>query len=181
MCVCAASSTDRHAGFSPGPRKCPERGRWIFEHFAGQVRMDLEFGRIGFMSTQRRENRWQRTSCTEGAGASGYLDPGQAAQKGRAFASGGTAPPGFPASFHPSDKHLLPGGPERLATNSLQLDYRVAMPVRLALQLIRHSSRSSAPPPGIDSAASGRPATFASSLCHIPLPSVFAPLHPALP
>src|ERR1035437_6480371 len=85
--------------------------------------MDLELGRIGFMSTQRREirstpatnasrrgprDRWQHMSCTESALSAGHSSLGQTAPHYRASASGGTAPPEVPA---------------RLATNSLQSDH----------------------------------------------------------
>jgi hypothetical protein len=75
----------------------------------------------GFMSAQRRENRWQRRNCLASAGARASI-----ARQGQAFASGGTAPPGPRASFHPSDKDPSPGAPEALATKSLQSDHRRA-------------------------------------------------------
>ncbi len=141
---------------------------------AGQIRMDLEPGRIGYMSTQRRENRWQRTSCTERARASGTL-PTWIAPQGRAFATDGTAPPRTAACFHPSDKSPSPGAPEWLATNSLQSDH---LTVQLAVQDYRRGS----PPSGAGRhAESGRPAAFRSSLPHLPAPPVFEPLHLLLP
>ena len=101
------------------------------------------------MSTQRRENRWQRTSCTESgipgdrsssqgwkrgvptrrflpggvqcAGPPGETFPGPVARHACANASGGTAPPGIPA---------------RLATNSLQSGYRFVKLVGL-VRLVR--------------------------------------------
>jgi hypothetical protein len=54
--------------------------------------MDRATGRIGFMSTQRRENRLRRTSCT---GVSGISFSGSNVRLGYAIASGGTAPPDF--------------------------------------------------------------------------------------
>ena len=182
MCACAGSSTDRTTSLSPAsPRNRPDRRKSIFKHIAGQVRMDLELGRIGFMSTQRREDRstpatntcrrglryrWQRTSCTDSARASGCLCLGLAARNGRANAAVGTAPPSY----------LV-----RLATNSLQSDYRTASLVRLIPFDIRQSMRSSPPAPDAERAASGRPAMHGSSLRHAPIPPGFASLHPPLP
>ena len=80
------------------------------------------------MSTQRRENRWRRTSCTD---TRERIEPYPAsvflAWLVRAIATVGTAPPRIrgkrstPATDDPS-----PGTPEWLATNSLQLDHRTA-------------------------------------------------------
>jgi len=144
--------------------------------------MDPEPGRIGFMSTQRQENRWQRTSCTEhgvpsrrfvpdgvqSARASGQACPAPFARQDRAHARVGTAPPQaivwLPAAW--------------LATNSLQSDHCTTPPVRLVLQAIRRSS----PPFGAGRrAVTGTPATRRSSLPPIPLPSGPPRLHPALP
>ncbi len=122
--------------------------------------MDLEPGRIGFMGTQRRENRWQRTSCTERAGisAENFLLP--VAQLIRAQASGGTAPPVFWAW---------------LATISLHLEYRIG-------QLVRQDNRRGSPPPGAGRRpVTATPATLASSFPLIPFPSGFARIHPTLP
>jgi hypothetical protein len=182
MCACAGSSTDRTTSLSPAsPRNRPDRRKSIFKHIAGQVRMDLELGRIGFMSTQRREDhstpatktcrrgpryRWQRSSCTDRARASGRLRPGLAARNDRANATVGTAPPYY----------LV-----RLATNSLQSDDRTATLVRLVSFHIRQSMRSSPPALGAERAAPGRPATHGSSLRHTPTPPGFALLHPPLP
>jgi hypothetical protein len=115
---------------------------------AGQIGMDLEPGRIGFMSTQRRENRWQR-SCTEGAEASGLARKAPWMRRIRATASGGTAPLDLRAG---------------LATNSLQSDYRIVQLLHFVrlfklLQLVqlvqlvqfaRQDERSSPPPPGAE-------------------------------
>jgi hypothetical protein len=142
---------------------------------AGQVCMDLEPGRIGFMSTQRRENRWQRISCTQRGSASGvpgdrsssqgwkvsgHANPAPIAQHGRAYAKVGTAPPGVPVW---------------LATNSLQSDHRT---IKFAEQNIRRSS----PPTGAGCrAASATLATHRSSLPRIASPSVFVCLRSTLP
>ena len=167
MSACAGSSTERTPDqmartrtrrfTSCVPRNSPVLKRLSFKHFAGQVRMDRRPGRIGFMSTQRRENRWRRTSCTEGVEKA---FPGSIARRGCTDVSGGTAPPGFS---------------EWLATNSLQLGFRI---VQLVLQDLRHGS----PPFGAGSgAATGTPATHGIPLPHITFPSGSAPLHPTLP
>ena len=137
--------------------------------------MDREPGRIGFMSTQRRENRWRRTDCTRQIGLSEQFSWGSKAQLDCVTASGGTAPPGLPACFHPSDGNTSPGAPEWLATNSLQLGYRI---VQLVLQDLRHSSPPFGTGPGGET---GTPATHGSSLPHISSPFCLARLHPTLP
>jgi hypothetical protein len=126
------------------------------------------------MSTQRRENRWQRTSCTASAGAyrapgdkcsslrwgvPGKASPSPLAQYGCAGATVGTAPPGFPA---------------RLATISLQSDHRI---VQLVLHVLRLGS-----PPSRDGlgAETGTPANHGSSLRHISSLSGLSRLHPTL-
>ena len=127
------------------------------------------------MSTQRRENRWQRTSCTASAGASiapggrlsslGWRVSGQAfpsplAQYGCVDATVGTAPPGLKA---------------RLATISLQSDHRI-------VQLVLHELRLGSPPSRASfGAETSTPANHGSSLPHIPIPSGLARLHQALP
>jgi hypothetical protein len=136
------------------------RKRPVLKHFAGQVRMDRVLGRIGFMSTQRRENRWRRTGCTRRIGLSENFFWGAKAQCGSVNASGGTAPPGIPAW---------------LATNSLHLGYRT---VQLVLQDLRHSSPPFGTGPGGET---GTPATHGSSLPHISSPSCLTRLHPTLP
>jgi hypothetical protein len=89
------------------------------------------------MSTQRRENRWQRPSCADRAGASSVLsDVNSLGQRilehvsstpgtrfGRAVASGGTAPL----------LSIVWLAFAWLATNSLLSDLRTRMPVRLVL------------------------------------------------
>ena len=115
------------------------------------------------MSSQRRENRWQRTSCTERAGAAGLACPAPFARHGRAHARVGTAPP----------QAIIWLQAAWLATNSLQLDHLFAQLVRLVEQDIRRGS----PPPG----EAGRPAGPRSSLPLTPSPSVLVRLHPTLP
>jgi hypothetical protein len=145
--------------------------------------MDLVPGRIGFMSTQRRENHWQHRSCTQRAGASEYGNSAQIARYECARAKVGTAPPAKSA---------------RLATNSLQSDYRTIQLVQLVriVQLVplstvpsvprgklckRHKTRSAPPFGAALGAAAGTLATLRSSLAFIPSPSGLVSLHPTLP
>jgi hypothetical protein len=116
------------------------------------------------MSTQRRENRLRTTGCMERALDFGEVCQTPSAQFAHAHASGGTAPRGF--------------FPAKLATNSLQSDYRSTRMVRLVSLNIRRGS----PPSG-----AGRRATavtlksFGSSLPHIPSSSGLARLYLTLP
>jgi len=200
MSVCAGSSTEWVPGrlartrtrrfTSCAPRNSPVLKRFSFKHYAGQVRMDRRPGRIGFMSTQRRENRWRRTSCFAGAGLSGIPGggllplgwrpsgiafPGLIARRNRTDANGGTAPPVSLAWFHPSDKNSSPGASAWLATNSLPSGTRI---VQLVLQDPRHGTPPFGAGPG---AASGTPANLGAPLPRISPPSASARLHPALP
>src|ERR1035437_1574891 len=154
----------------------PARARF-FRYFAGQVQMDRAPGRIGFMSTQRREIRWRHTSCTRFTGRFGKSIPGPVARRSFAIASGGTAPPGFPAWF---------------ATNSLQSGFRIVQLERLVqllfvqlvqlVLLVRLVLRHGSPPFGAGlGATAGRPANHGFSLPHIPFPSGLARFHPTLP
>ena len=141
------------------------------------------------MSTQRRENRWQRTSCTASAGAyrapgdrcssprwtvSGQAIPSPLALYGCAVATVETAPPAFQARFHPSDVDLSPGLPVKLATISLQSDHRI---VQLVLQVLRLGSPPSRAGIG---AETGTPANHGSSPRHISSLSGPSRLHPTL-
>ena len=141
------------------------------------------------MSTQRRESRWQRISCTgsgvpdrqlvpNGVQRAGRLSlpsdrswslgwlagvPGPIARWDCASADGRTAPPGIQA---------------RLATNSLQMGNRIVKLVQFVFRELRHSS-----PPfraGLGE-ETGTPANHGSSLPHILPPSSLARLHPPLP
>src|SRR5271165_64998 len=124
------------------------------------------------MSTQRRENRWQRTGCTGIAKDLGLLCMAPIARCTRADATVGTAPP-LSACFDPFDD-VSTGTPERLATNSLQSDYRTT-------KLVRRKPRRSSPPPGIGHRASSDVRALGSSPRHIPFPSGFARIHLTLP
>jgi hypothetical protein len=123
---------------------------------AGQVRMDLEPGRIGFMNTQRRENRWQRSGCTESAIASGPGFPTPIVLHRRALATVGTAPPNILA---------------RLATNSLQSDQSYLNLVKSAWFVPQDIRRSLLPPEAGTRAATGKITTHRSFLPFIPSPS----------
>jgi hypothetical protein len=127
------------------------------------------------MSTQRREDRWQRRSCMERTGASSVLCDGFLSQGWRiselessalyvpqvhAFAKVGTAPPQFAVG---------------LATNSLSLDYRL-------VQLIaRDDCRSSSPSGAERRTVPSTQTTHGLSLHRVPLPSALLHLHPSLP
>jgi hypothetical protein len=182
MSGCAGSSTD---GFvvAPlvSPRNCPVRKSRFFKYFAGPVQMDRVPGRIGFMSTQRRENRWRHIDCSDSAEVLGNAIPDPKAGRVRANASGGTAPPGFPA---------------RLATNSLQLGYGIVRLVQFVqfvqfvclvqivqlVQFVRSGLRFSSPPFGAGvGATAGRPADHGSSLRHSPSPPGLSRLRLTLP
>jgi hypothetical protein len=123
------------------------------------------------MSTQRREDRWQRTNCTNRAGAPGvpgdsflstgwgvrgHIESAPIAQKIRAYATVGTAPPHFAA---------------RLATNSLQSDRRTK-------QLVGQVFHGSPP-----SLVGNRPVTGTLATCRLPLRSFLLLPHssPSIP
>jgi hypothetical protein len=126
------------------------------------------------MSTQRREDLRQCRSCTKRWEGLGQIWPIFLAWFVRAIAKVGTAPP----------KAAKPLCTVRVATNSLQMDYHTTQFVRfvrLAREGIRLSSRSSQSPIPSDHTNRGIPATLRLSLLHIPAPSGFAHLSPALP
>ena len=130
----------------------PARSGWIARP-AGQ----------GFMSTQRRENRWRPTGCMECAGSYWLSGLAFLALYVLAHASGGTAPPDSPAW---------------LATISLQSDYRITQIVRLVPLNIRLGFP---PPGGSHHAAAVTLKSFGSSPSHIPSLSGPARLHHSLP
>jgi hypothetical protein len=113
------------------------------------------------MSTQRRENRWQRRSCTKRAGSLASLT-----QNGRAIANGGTAPL----------LSIVWLAFAWLATDSLQSDHRIG-------QLVRQDVRRGWPPYWVGRrAATGTPAASTrSSSPHIPTLPERALLHRSLP
>ncbi len=143
--------------------------------------MDRAPGRIGFMSTQRRENRWQRRSCTDRAGASGQARSASGMRPCHAFASGVTAPPGAPACFDPSEEDLSPGAPEWWATNSLQTDHFLGQLVRSVCPGSQDIRRWT-PPSGAGSrAVTGAVAAPRSSFLPISISSGLATFSRTLP
>jgi hypothetical protein len=120
------------------------------------------------MSTQRRENRWQRISCTEFANGSGQLWFLFITWFVRAFAKVGTAPP--------QKAYWL--SKAWTATNSLQSDHRTTQFVR---QDFRRTSRSAPPFWAARIATIGTRATRRSSFTLIPSPTVLVPVHPFSP
>jgi hypothetical protein len=152
----------------------------------------------GFMSTQRRENgptratktcrlgprnRWQRLSCTGGAGGLSQVWLALMAWIARVIAKVGTASPRgivrMPAEcFHPRDEDLSPGAPEESAINSLQSDHRIT---QLVGQDFRRQSCSSPPFRAVPCATSGTPMTRRPSPRLTPTPSVLERLHPFRP
>ena len=169
--------------------------------FAGQdSKRETGPGRIGFMSTQKRVSRSpratgccrearfrrQRMSCTERAGGRGSLAPPSIARFGCAVVGGLTASLlsilwSIRAWFLPSDEHLSPGAPERLATRFLQVDLPIGQRVRLVLTAER---RVSPPPLGLHRpwlGALGVPTSPRSFPPPIPSPSGLTRLHWTLP
>src|ERR1700691_1056902 len=133
------------------------------------------------MSTQRRENRWQRY-CTESRREASRIWLILLGWFVRAGATVGTAPTHASLSlrasfFRPSDKDPSPGTPGISATNSLQSGHRFTQPVR---QEICRPSPSSPPTRAARSAIAGAPATCRSSLPLTPAPSVLVHVHPSL-
>ena len=120
------------------------------------------------MSTQRRENRWQRRSCTDVAKGLGRIWLDLIACFARAIARVGTAPP----------QAVARPRAVRLATNSLQLGHRTSKLVR---QDFRRTPPSPPPTWAARNATTGTPATRRSSLPLTPSPSVLERLHPSLP
>jgi hypothetical protein len=166
------------------PEQSGPQEQVFWKYFAGQVPMDRAPGRIGFMSTQRRESRWRHIDCSGCAEVLGIAIPDPKAGRIRANASGGTAPPDTSA---------------RLATNSLQLGFgivrlvqfvqfaqlvflvQIAQLVQVTL-FVRSGLRFCSPPFGAGvGAASGRPANHGSSLQHTPSPPGFSRLLLTLP
>ena len=122
------------------------------------------------MSTQRRESRWQRRSNTKRAGAVGKRSLALCTLRVHASASGGTAPPRTGAW---------------LATNSLQLGYRIVQlvsVVQFLVSVVPFKDRHSTPPPGAERYAviCTSTARVVSLLC-IPFSTEFASFHPTAP
>ena len=158
--------------------------------------MDRAPGRIGFMSTQRRESRWRQIDCSDDAEVLGIAIPDPKTGRVRTYASGGTAPPDFPASIHPSDEDMSLGAPARLATNSLQVGIGIVRLVQFVqlvflvqivqlvqfVQFLRSGLRFCLLPFGAGiGAVPGRPANHGSSLQHTPSPPGLSRLPLTLP
>jgi hypothetical protein len=111
---------------------------------AGQVLMDRAPGRIGFMSTQRRACRPQRTFRTKCARMMEQTGSSFERRFGRTIVSGVTAPLMSIirlawAWLLGSDAGMSPGAQDRVATNSLPSDHR-------SKTLARLRSRCGSPP-----------------------------------
>jgi hypothetical protein len=129
MCACAGSLTERFGVNGPGRRSwshplrhriVPAAGRKIFlRKFAGRGPDGPQPGRIGFMSTERREeHRRRRTMCMESVA--------------------------LPARFRPEGLYVPPGNPDRRFKESLRTDHRIQERVRVMVpDLLRRL-----PPPG---------------------------------
>ena len=142
--------------------------------------MDTRARQVRFMSTQKRENRWHRKSCTERRGVLGGQSwsrgrtirndprPSQVARFACAVANGQTAPL----------VSILWSAFAWMATKFLRSDYLLGQLVRPVLKADR---RGSAPPRVPNRAALGTQASPRSSLPHIPYPSGSPRLRPTLP
>ncbi len=152
----------------------PARSGWISSP-AGQ----------GFMSTQRREDRGQRTKSMEhqGQGEPAAIWLVFLAWFVRAAASVRTAksPAMFtlPAScFHRDGQQSLSGSAEAAATVSVQSGYRITQPVR---QDFCRALRISPPRRAGDCATAAIPATRRLSLPLAPIPSDLDQISPCRP
>jgi len=147
----------------------------LIEIEAGQVRMDCGAGRIGFMSTQRREDRrcW---SCMEGAWAFGPGVSRSFARHGHAGANGGTAPP----DYHPSNEDLSQGAPD-FQPGSQDLSLRAQdFPVRMATNSLRGNLKNFEIT-WLAGRESRRAAPGAPSHPAYPIPAGLSRIHSALP
>jgi hypothetical protein len=133
-----------------------------------RFRMDASARQVGFMSTQKRENRWQHKSCTERAGVGSFPLPSQIARYVCAVASGGTAPL----------LSIVWSAYAWLATKFLQMDY----PIRQLVRPVSQAKYRGTPPPRVGRrAALGTQASPRSSLPHIPRLSGFGYFYRTLP
>jgi hypothetical protein len=172
MSACAGSSTERICSFTscvPPERVRSTRAGFFEDFLPARSEWIARPAGQGFMSTQRRDSRWQRTSCTGRTEESGKTILGFIARQYCKDASGGTAPPEFQV---------------RLATKSLQMGYRIVQLVQFVrlVRFVQIDLRHGSPPFGAEPGAeAGTPAIYGSSLPHIPSPSGLARFHRTLP
>ena len=172
MSACAGSSTER--GFGKFTSCVPPEQSGPQEQFFSRFRRP---GPDGSRARQERVHEHAETGkplaaykvCT-GTRSEALAECGIARSSARhgivQIASGGTAPPGFPAW---------------LATKSLQSGYRIVQLVRFVQMVGQYLRRGSPPFRAGRGAETGTPAIHGSSLPHIPSPSGLARLHPTLP
>ncbi len=133
-----------------------------------RFRMDARARQVGFMSTQKRENRWQHTSCTERTQVGSFPLPSPIVRYVCAVADGGTAPL----------LSIFWSAMVWLATNFLQSDY----PIRQLVPPVTKAQHRGSPPPQVGRlAVLGIQASPRSSLPHISRLSGFVQLHRPLP
>jgi hypothetical protein len=158
--------------------------------YAGQVPLGRRPGRIGFMSTQRREgrstlatltcrrgprNRCRRIVCTNRAGALEAIDSAPVTRHNRALAGEQAFRPIGPPRSLPSDENPSPRASATLAKYSLQKDHRI---VRIVPQDFRRNDQALK----VGSCMrAGKPAAFRSSPSPISILSGSALLHSTLP
>jgi hypothetical protein len=142
--------------------------------------MDSRARQVRFMSTQKRESRWQRKSCTERTGVFG----GQSWSQGRT--TGNDPRPTHVARFASAIANgqtaplvsILWSAFAWMATKFLRSDHLLGQLVRPVLKADR---RGSAPPRVPNRAALGTHASPRSSLPYLPYPSGSPGFHPTLP
>jgi hypothetical protein len=160
--------------------------------------MEVRARQVGFMSTQKRENRlssatktdrrafrcrWQLMTGTKRTDSGDLPFPSGITCLFGADANGRTAPLlsilwSIWAWFRPSDEDQLPGTPLRMATNFLHSD----RPLRQLVQPAFRADRRGSPPLWVGCrAALGTLASPRSSSRHIPFPSGLVRFHLSLP
>jgi hypothetical protein len=142
------------------------------------------------MSTQRRENRWQSSSCTactkpmEGD----FSAPGLL--QSHLSANGGTAPSRFANRFRTSSNYMLLDTPDWVATKSLHQEYssvkfvwivQVVQFMHLAHLMQQDIGCGSPPFVRLGRTATGSPLTHRSPLARIFPPTSSVHFHPTLP
>ncbi len=160
--------------------------------------MELRARQVGFMSTQKRENRsssatntgrrdfrcrWQPITGTQSASSGDLPTPSGIMRLLCASANGVTAPLlsilwSMWAWFHSSDRDQSPGTPFRTATNFLQSD----RPLRQLVQPAFRAGRRGSPPFGVGCRAAFETlASPRSSFLFVPFPSGLERFHLSLP